>query len=100
MREAGVPGRVYFRLRTGIPFNIALVAVDGVHWRNNLALRDFLLKHPEQAEEYARAKQTAVQSGANSLLAYSECKSGTVVHLIQRAISWAGEGETPKGTTH
>jgi GrpB-like predicted nucleotidyltransferase (UPF0157 family) len=92
MGEAGVPGRVYFRIRTGTAFNIALVTRNGTHWNNNLTLRDYLRIHADQAREYADVKRTAVADGANSLLAYSERKSDAIVRLIRKALEWVDEG--------
>ena len=81
--EAGVPGRIYFRRRTKLrAFNVALVEHDGAHWRENVALRDYLREHPEAAAKYAEAKRAAVAGGARTLLAYSEAKRGVFGELL------------------
>lgn len=85
MGEAGVPGRLYFRLRAETAFNIALVAHGGSIWIANLALRDYLRTNPAAVRQYADAKRAAWESGARSLLAYSECKSAVVERLLARA---------------
>lgn len=86
--EAGVPGRQAFRRRTPErAFNIALVELDGAHWRNNLALREYLRAHPDEAAIYAAAKRAAFAGGARTLLAYSEKKAPLLAALLARATS-------------
>lgn len=88
MGEAGVPGRLYFRRRTGPPFNVHVTSYGGPIWRANLALRDYLLAHPEAVVEYTEAKRTALDDGCNTLLRYSDHKSATVRQLLNRALEW------------
>jgi GrpB-like predicted nucleotidyltransferase (UPF0157 family) len=84
--EAGVPGRISFRKRTALrAFNLALVEEGGVIWRDNLALRDYLRAHPEEAAAYAAAKRAAIAGGATTLLAYSEAKKGVLERIVGEA---------------
>lgn len=84
--EAGVPGRISFRKRTPLrAFNLALVEEDGPLWRDNLALRDYLRAHPDEAAKYAEAKRSAIASGATTLLAYSAAKASLLAALVERA---------------
>jgi GrpB-like predicted nucleotidyltransferase (UPF0157 family) len=87
--QAGVPGRLYFRRRGAHAFNVHVVAFGGLHWTANLAVRDYLRKHPDETARYAAAKQTAVASGATSLLDYSEHKSAYLTALVERALAWS-----------
>jgi len=86
--EAGVPGRLYFRRRDTISFNVHVVEWEGRHWKPNLALRDYLRAHPDEAARYGKAKVAAAQSGGTSLLQYSEAKSAVVSDLLSRALVW------------
>jgi len=84
--EAGVPGRLYFRLRAlQLSANLHVVAQGGTHWVQNIALRDYLRANPAARERYARAKLAAVASGAQALLAYSSAKAAVVNALLQEA---------------
>ncbi len=84
--EAGVPGRISFRKRTPLrAFNLALVEEDGPLWRDNLALRDYLRAHPDEAAKYAEAKRAAIASGATTLLAYSAAKASLLAALAEKA---------------
>lgn len=84
--EAGVPGRIYFRRRTKLrAFNVALVEEGGAHWRENVALRDYLRANPEAAAKYAEAKRAAVAGGARTLLPYSDAKKGVLEGILREA---------------
>lgn len=85
--EAGVPERHYLRLRTTLSANLHLVLYNGSHWRNNLALRDYLRITPAACERYAQAKQAALASGATSLLSYSAAKAAVVRDLLEQALA-------------
>ena len=86
--EAGVPGRLYFRRRTALrAFNVALVEEGGEHWRANLAFRDYLRAHPDEAAAYADAKRAAIAGGAGTLLAYSAAKASAVDGILKKALA-------------
>lgn len=84
--EAGVPGRWYFRLRVAPFRNVHVVERGGTHWRNNLALRQYLGRSPEAVRRYEAAKLDAIASGATTLLAYSDAKSRVVGELLAEAL--------------
>lgn len=90
--DAGVPGRIYFRRRTLRAFNLALVALDGPLWRDNLTLRDYLRANPAAAVGYADAKRAAVAGGAARLLAYSTAKAPALAALVEQARAWRAAG--------
>ena len=84
--EAGVPGRLYFRLRAPhLNANLHVVARGGKHWVQNIALREYLRANPAARERYTLAKVAAVASGARTLLAYSSAKAAVVNALLQEA---------------
>jgi GrpB-like predicted nucleotidyltransferase (UPF0157 family) len=84
--EAGVPERLYFRKRNRVPYNVHVVEHHGVHWVNNLALRDYLRGSPEAATHYASVKRAAIAAGATTLLTYSAAKGTVVEELLRRAL--------------
>jgi GrpB-like predicted nucleotidyltransferase (UPF0157 family) len=85
--EAGVPGRLYFRLRSVAHANLHVVLKGGTHWLNNLALREHLRAHAGARERYAQAKLAAIEAGATSLLSYSAAKAKVLSALIQEALA-------------
>lgn len=82
--EAGVPGRRYLRRRAARAYNVHVVELGGQLWRDNLAVRDYLRRHPRQAARYAEAKRHAIAS-APTLLAYSDGKAAFVEDLVRRS---------------
>ncbi|MBJ9992781.1 GrpB family protein [Paenibacillus sp. S28] len=89
MGEAGVPGRIHYRKRIGQKINLQITVWDSAIWRDNLLFRDYLRTHPEQANAYAQAKRNTLASGINTLLKYSDEKSGTIAELLKQAREWA-----------
>lgn len=85
--QASVPGRLYFRRRGLESFNVHIVEQAGSHWISNLALRDYLLTHPEVAKQYEAMKIVAIQS-TSSLLKYSQIKAPIVEELVTQALAW------------
>jgi GrpB-like predicted nucleotidyltransferase (UPF0157 family) len=85
--EAGVPGRLYFRMRGARQANLHVVLKSGAHWVNNLAIRDYLRKNPNARERYANAKRRAVDHGARTLLRYSAEKAEFVQTLLKEALA-------------
>jgi GrpB-like predicted nucleotidyltransferase (UPF0157 family) len=84
--EAGVPGRIYLRLRDAPrEFNLHIVERGGIHWINNLALREFLRTDAAARERYAAAKLAALRSAGPRLLAYSAAKHEAVTELLNQA---------------
>ena len=86
MGEAGVPGRIYLRLRSTSCFNIALVERGRSLWISNLAFRNHLQRSQRARDQYAQIKIEAVESGIRSLLRYSDFKKETVSCLMRRAM--------------
>jgi GrpB-like predicted nucleotidyltransferase (UPF0157 family) len=80
--EGGVPGRLYFRKRQPVAFNVQAVLFGGPLWNNNLLLRDFLRTHPEEARRYADEKLRAFRAGHRMLLAYSAAKASLITELL------------------
>ena len=83
--DAGVPKRIYLRLRGPLKFNVHIVRRGGTHWTNNIALRDYLRENAAARETYAAAKVAALNIGRGRLLAYSEAKSSVIGELIAAA---------------
>lgn len=69
--EAGVSGRLYFRKRKLLAFNLGAVKWGSKLWRNNLLLRDYLRCHSEARHCYEQHKRATIDAGHNQLLVYS-----------------------------
>lgn len=89
--EAGVPGRRYFRRRQPpFPANVHLVWTRAL-WRGNLALRDYLRAHPQEADYYGRQKREILAQGGSTLLVYSDAKAPLLRELVIKARVWDEE---------
>ena len=81
--EAGVPGRIYLRLRGIEPaFNLHVMERGGEHWVNNLALRSLLRSSPQACARCAADKARAMESGNTRLLGYSAAKAPLLTELL------------------
>ncbi len=94
MGEAGVAGRRHLRRRRGAPVNVHIVGLASEHWRNNLAIRDYLRAHPAARSAYSALKQSIIAEGADLLLAYSDRKAAFMAELLERALAWKN-GQRP-----
>ena len=83
--EAGVPKRIYLRMRGPHDFNVHIVRRGGTHWTNNIALRDYLRENASAREAYTAAKVAALNIGRGRLLGYSEAKSFVIAELVAAA---------------
>lgn len=82
--EAGVSKRLYLTLRDKINYNLSVVLLNGSHWKQNIAVRDFLREHPEECREYEKVKFFAINSGANHLISYSDFKKVFLNKLFEK----------------
>lgn len=86
--EAGLPGRLYFRRRTPLrAFSLSLVEFQGERWNANLAFRDYLRAHPDEAAAFGNAKREALASGAGTLGAYAAAKTAAADAILKRALA-------------
>jgi GrpB-like predicted nucleotidyltransferase (UPF0157 family) len=71
--------------------HIHLCKAGGPEERRNLAFRDFLREHPEEAAAYADEKRRLAagfsSSGFESRNAYAEAKSGFIEPIVERALA-------------
>jgi len=72
-------------------FNLSAVPYHGRLWRSNLAIRDYLRSHPDEASCYAELKMHAAASHPTSLLDYQDAKRAFVIELSERADTWTGQ---------
>ena len=70
--------------------HIALCRQGGFHNRRQLAVRDYLRTHPEEAAAYADVKRKAAAEAGGVREAYAKAKGDHVVGLQGRALEWAG----------
>lgn len=82
--EAGICGRLHFTQRGEKNYNLAVVLLNGQHWKLNLKFRNFLRNHPEERQEYEKVKMRAIESGATRLISYSDFKKDFIKSIFQK----------------
>ncbi len=92
--EAGVSGRLYFRKRNPLAFNVHVVEWKGIIWQNNLRLREYLRENPNLAAKYGQYKLALLDRGVKTLLEYSELKASFLTELLQQAQNFYTDFET------
>jgi GrpB-like predicted nucleotidyltransferase (UPF0157 family) len=84
--EAGISGRLYFRRRGALAFNLAVTLHEGELWRSNVRLRELLRRDPAWMHAYVEAKRAAVRDGCTTLIAYSHHKAPFLAELARACL--------------
>jgi GrpB-like predicted nucleotidyltransferase (UPF0157 family)/protein associated with RNAse G/E len=95
--EQGIPRRHYFvkgstENRT---HHLHMVEPDSVDWRQHLAFRDYLRKHPTVAQEYAALKERLAAQFPTDRRLYTQAKAGLIAKVLRQALpeSWPQVGD-------
>jgi len=87
--ENGIPRRHYFVRRdpdSGQTIvHLHVNEVDGPDWENQVLFRDYLLAHPEAAEEYVALKQELATQYPRDRDAYTEGKAPFIERILRLA---------------
>jgi len=83
--ENGIPRRHYFVKGDPRTFHVHMVEIESEGWRSNLLFRDYLIKNPETAREYARLKQELAKQFATKREAYQAGKDGFIKAVLHKA---------------
>lgn len=92
MGEFGIPGRRYFRkddsdgMRT---HQIHAFAHQSPQVLRHLAFRDYLISHPDTAQEYSDLKRRLVQTCNGDIEAYMDGKDSFIKEVERKALEWA-----------
>lgn len=81
-------GRLYLRRRGPPHFNLAITVKGSSFWHTQLAVRDYLRSHPDDARAYAESKRDAYAQGARMFSQYSQHKAPFLTTLVERALAW------------
>lgn len=85
--EAELPERRYFRRAARGPrtHHLHAVVLGGPFWRDHLAFRDFLRRHPADARAYESLKHSLAESCDGDREVYTDGKSAFVRGILFRA---------------
>ena len=72
--EYGLAGRLYFRKGVPREYHVHAVELGGAHWTRHLAFRDYLRRHPSEAEGYAAEKRRAAEAAQGAWETYCDAE--------------------------
>ena len=87
----GIPGRRYFRKDNdaGIRvYHVHVFARESPQVERHLAFRDFMIYHPNWAEQYSALKQTLAAAHRDDREAYMDGKDAFIKEMDRKAAAW------------
>lgn len=94
MGEFGIPGRRFFRKENsdGIrTHHIHIFEVGSPQIKRHLAFRDYLIAHPEDAQQYSDLKRKLAQEYPTDIEGYMDGKDGFIKEIDRKAAQWCEE---------
>ncbi len=91
MGEYGLVGRRYFRKENppGIrTHHVHIYEIYSPEIERHLAFRDYMIAHPEEAEQYSQLKQKLAQKYPQDIEGYMDGKDEYVKRIERKAIQW------------
>lgn len=83
----GIPGREFFRRGEPRAYHVHLTTVGSSFWRDHLLFRNFLRRHADVRDEYARLKQSLAARYPRDREAYIDGKGSFVCEVLRMARS-------------
>lgn len=83
--EQGIPGREFFRRGEPRAYHVHMTAIGSAFWHDHLRFRDYLRRHPDARDEYARLKQTLAERFPRDREAYIDAKGPFVREVLRLA---------------
>ena len=91
MGEFGLSGRRYFRKEnpSGIrTHQVHIYETNSPEIKRHLAFRDYMIAHPENAEQYSQLKQKLAQKHPYDIEGYMDGKDEFVKRMEKKAMEW------------
>jgi GrpB-like predicted nucleotidyltransferase (UPF0157 family) len=83
--EFGIPRRHYFVKGDPRTHHLHMNEIGSRDWVDQLLFRDYLIRHPQSAQEYANLKIELAQRFPADREAYLEAKAPFIQHILQMA---------------
>ncbi|MFH1405386.1 MAG: GrpB family protein [Patescibacteria group bacterium] len=64
---------------------LKLTELDSNFWKEHIVFRDYLIAHPDVAEEYKKLKQSLFEKYAENRTEYTKAKAGFIESVLARA---------------
>lgn len=91
MGEYGLVGRRYFRKENSLGIrthHVHIYEIYSPEIERHLAFRDYMIAHPEEAEQYSQLKQELAQKYPQDIEGYMDGKYEFVKRIEKKAIQW------------
>jgi len=91
MGPFGIPGRRFFRKFDGAgtrTHHVHIFQKGSAHVARHLAFRDFLIAHPQKAQEYSQMKADLTRDGDISREDYLDGKDPFIKETERQALAW------------
>ena len=85
----------YFVKGNPARYHLYLVERSGEAWVSRIAFRDFVIRHPEIARQYADLKRQLAFQFPDDLRAYQDGKLPFVEWVGELSVPWLGSGASP-----
>lgn len=100
MGEYGIPGRRYFRKDNKAgqrTHHVHVFKAASPHVERHLAFRDYMIAHPEAAQQYSELKQALMRKlQPTDIEGYMDGKDSFIKEMEQRAMAWRQEQKGQK----
>ena len=83
--EFGIPRRHYFVKGNPRTHHIHMNDISSSDWKDQITFRNYLIRHPEIAKEYAELKLKSAQRYPTDRQAYTDSKTSFVNHVLELA---------------
>jgi len=91
MGEYGIPGRRYFRKETASgtrTHHVHVFEVASPEVKRHLAFRDFMIAHPEYAQQYSELKRQLAAQHHDDIDSYMHGKHEFIQEMERQALEW------------
>lgn len=91
MGELGISGRRYFRKsnEAGIrTHHLHAFETKSPHIERHLAFRDYMISHPEEAQQYSELKRELANKYRNNIQGYMDGKDAFIKEIDRKAVQW------------
>jgi GrpB-like predicted nucleotidyltransferase (UPF0157 family) len=83
--DGGTPGRVYLRRRGRARVDVHVVQYGSALWQDTLLFRDYLRRHPGEAQRWVTVKRDAARLSPGSAVRYQDLRRLALDELLDRA---------------
>ncbi|WP_242056442.1 MULTISPECIES: GrpB family protein [unclassified Nostoc] len=98
MGEFGLPGRRYFRKNSspGIrTHNVHTYEVGSSEITRHLAFRDYMIAHPDAAQQYSELKRRLAKKYPEDIEGYMDGKDEFIKAMEKKALEWQTQKQQP-----